>query len=128
MNSHAGHKWGPPIVTTATSPCYPCRTPLRIGYPEPAVKIIKQPTTVVKRRPTPGVIGNPRVSVFRIDPIPVGSIGNKATVYSRDPDITMIAIVHPCSVGLKFIIKNLQRNPGLCFRRGDAQSSHHHES
>src|SRR5690606_34974854 len=97
-DTHARAQWSPAIVTTTATPVNPGRSPLVTGYPRPAVIVGIVPSAIVKRRPSPIVIRNPRVTIGSHHPVATGRIGLEISTGIRQPDITIFRVVDPFTV------------------------------
>lgn len=127
MNADARHQWCPTVITASASPGNPCRRPFGIRYPDPSIEIIVQPSSVVEGCPSPRIVRDPRVPILCINPVTIRSIRCEAAFYARNPDISISTVVHPSTIRLKFIVKNLQRNAALCFCIRDASGCHQYK-
>lgn len=61
----------------------------------------------MERRPTPGEVRYPSVTVVGHHPISISRIGMKIASYSWYPDIAVTAVPHPSAVRPQFVVKNL---------------------
>jgi hypothetical protein len=106
----------PSIITFRSSPGNPSRPPLITWHPYRPVYGIGIPTTVMKRRPSPGIIRDPCPSGIGKYPIPIGTIRSKPRIYIRHPNISIIRIIYPFTVGTQIVIKDLEINGHLHLR------------
>src|SRR5690606_19323875 len=98
----------PAIVATTAPPRNPSRSPFVIWDPSPSIPIRVHPSPVVERRPSPLVMRDPSVAIFCHYPVSVGRIGHEIGASIRQPDITVVRIVHPFSVRGQLIVKQLE--------------------
>jgi hypothetical protein len=114
-----GYTWpqrSPAVVSPATSPVDPSRSPVIAGDPSPALEIVVEvPASVVEWCPTPVVIGYPSIAVFGHYPVSLGAVGMKIAADCGEPDVAVSGIFYPVSVGRKFIIENLKAYGRLFF-------------
>jgi len=98
MHTYAGHHRSPAIITIAGAPFYPCGAPLIPWNPSPASIRGIDPSAVMKRCPTPIVVGDPGVAIFGHDPISVGIVWTEARRNVRKPNVTVVWVVLPKAV------------------------------
>jgi len=105
INAHARAKRRPTVVTTATPPAHPGRSPFVTRYPGPAVVIGIRPAAVVEWSPPPVVIRHPGVTVAGHHPVAVGGIRLKALFRIRKPYISIFRVIYPLPVRCQFVVK-----------------------
>ena len=99
--------WRPSVIVCRLPPGNPSGAPFITGYPHGPVIRVGIPAAIMKRRPAPCIIGNPRPSFICKNPVPVGVIRAKAVGYIGHPYITISGCVNPCAIGAKVVVKNL---------------------
>ena len=105
-----GAKRSPAVVIIATAPVNPGGSPFVIGYPLPAVIIIKFPTTVMERCPTPFIVRHPGIAIIGHYPVSIGSIRFKVLVNIGHPNGSVIGVIDPGTIRRKLIVKILKGN------------------
>jgi hypothetical protein len=113
-NLNIGPYGCPAIISAIFSPGDPCRGPVIPWHPHPSIGIIIKPIAIMKRRPSPVVVGEPGPAVRRKNPMPRSSIRPEpCTDRSGYPYITIPVIIHPGSVRCELLIKNLKADRSL---------------
>jgi hypothetical protein len=97
--SQAWRHWSPSIVTAGTPPNNPGRAPFISWHPIPAIKIVPIPPTVMKWSPTPIKIRNPGPSETAVYPMSIGKIRNKVGTSIGNPNISIIGVQGPKTIG-----------------------------
>jgi len=113
IDAHAGAKRSPAIVITALTPIDPRWSPFVVGDPTPTIAVVVIPATIVKRSPSPIVVGYPCIAVVCHGPVTIGGIGLKIRPSVRNPDIAIVWIVDPLSIRRKFVVEHLKRDPRI---------------
>jgi len=106
---YAGSHWCPSIIAAATSPGNPCRCPFVTGNPCPSVIVVVIPSAVMERRPSPGVVRYPGVTIVGHHPIAVGCIRMKVPFDIGNPHPTISAVIEPPAVRSQLIVENIER-------------------
>src|SRR5690606_346885 len=125
-------QWCPAKVITTTTPYYPCRGPIISRNPQPSIKGIVKPATIMKWSPPPLIIRIPHPFIIvGINPITVGCIRTEISSYSRTPSITVFWIIDPFSVRTQSIVEGLKAYtyayPRLCFNGTCHQCTYQHQ-
>ena len=71
INAYSRSHWRPAVIAACSSPGYPCRTPLVVRYPKPAIVSIIVPPAIMKRSPAPVIVGDPCPSVIGEYPVSI---------------------------------------------------------
>lgn len=109
----AGAHGCPSVVSTATSPGYPGRSPFIAGNPCPSVVVVIIPSPIMEGCPAPRVIRYPGIAVIGHYPISVSSVGMKVPTDVWNPNPAISAIVDPSAVRPQFIVENIERNANI---------------
>lgn len=108
VNINAWTHWRPAIISATTSPIYPGWAPSCSWQPKPLSIVVVYPTSVMKGCPSPVIIRDPSISIFCHCPPALRIIRSKAVlVYIRPPNIAILWILNPSTVGRKFVVKSL---------------------
>lgn len=91
--------WSPSVIITGSSPGHPSRSPFVIGNPNWPIGCICIPTPIMKRSPSPRIIRDPCPSLISQNPISVCGIGCKTRSNIGNPNVTILRIVNPGSIG-----------------------------
>lgn len=113
IDMNAGSHGCPPVITAATSPGNPGRSPLVAGNPCPSIIVIVIPSSVVERRPTPRVVRHPGVAVIGHHPISVGCVGVKVSSDIRNPHPAISSVVDPSAVRPQFVVKDIEADSAI---------------
>jgi hypothetical protein len=106
---YAGSHRCPSVVAAATSPDNPCRCPFVTGNPCPSVIVVVIPSAVMERRPPPGVVRYPGVTVVGHHPVAVGCVRMKVSFDIGNPHPAISAVVDPPAVRSQLIVENIER-------------------
>ncbi len=99
----------PTAISPTPSPTYPSGSPLIAGNPYPTVVAIVGPAAIVVASPTPRVIRDPSVSIFRHHPAATG-IGSEVLIFVGNENITELRIVYPLAIRCQIVVERLVRN------------------
>jgi len=110
INIPSGCERSPAVVIIGRTPADPCGAPFITRNPYPTVIVVKSPSTVMKRCPSPFVIRSPGITILGNDPLASGSVRLKPSFHRWNPGPSIIWIINPPSIRRKFIIKGLKRN------------------
>jgi hypothetical protein len=98
IDADSGSYRCPAVIISGSSPGDPSRAPFVTRNPDGSVIGIVIPAAIVKRRPSPCVIGNPGPSLVCIYPVSVCGIRRKPGIHIGYPDITVIGVLDPGSI------------------------------
>jgi hypothetical protein len=105
----SGHQRGPSVVATTVTPVDPTRPPGVIGDPCPSDIVVVEPSSVVKRGPSPVVVGHPGIAILCHYPAATGIIRVKIPIYRGDPDRSVLGVGRPVTKRGKRVEKHLER-------------------
>jgi len=83
IDRYSRSKRSPAIISTTGSPANPSRSPFVARNPGPTlIVIIKIPSAIMERSPSPVIIRYPSVAIFRHYPSTIGAIRMKIIIHS----------------------------------------------
>lgn len=106
VDTHSRTHRRPTVISAPAPPGYPSGSPFVAGNPRPAVIIVIEPASVVKRCPSPREIRNPGIAVIGHYPISVRCIRMEIPTYSRYPYFAISAVPHPPAVTTQSVVEN----------------------
>lgn len=119
--SCAGWQRRPAAIITIVPPANPGWTPDTVGSPAPAKARVLEPTSIMKRCPTPRIIGHPIPAAISVNPAPAIEVRLPAVIGDSDRGLPATATsfnVHPIPVrGQRIVIICVISRRWFRFRR-----------
>jgi hypothetical protein len=108
IQAHVRAKRCPAVIIITAAPVNPGWSPFVIGYPFPAIIIIKPPAAIMKRSPAPFIVRYPGITIFGHYPMAVSGIRPEIVIHIGYPYAAVIGVIYPGTVRLELIVKVLK--------------------